>query len=206
MSRAIRLASNNYPFATRLRARELYLKGRTLVQVSEALGEEADKAAAEEAKLAGLPAPAPSPRIPPTVISYWATRGDWEAHRQATVRFVEKEQVKRIRKEAAAEVRQQGKQLQFLSGFLQQYFMTQKKDPNTGAVVVDGMGRPVMVPRGPLDWPIDDPVRAITALLSIAKHRADHVKLVSDMMGDSLPKIDPSEFSFLEPGAPSKGA
>ena len=123
-------------------------------------------------------------------------------HRQSAVRYVEKEQVKRIRREAASEIKQQGQQLRFLTTFLQQYFVTQKTDPNTGAPVFDGAGKPMMVPRGPMDWPIDDPIRAITSLLSISKHRADHVKLISDMLGPALPKLDPSEFSF-ESGPPS---
>jgi hypothetical protein len=198
MSRALRIQGAQYPFDTRFKAREIYLRGRSLAQVSEELGEDADKKAAEAATAAGLPAPPPSPRVPQTVISYWSRKGSWASHRGVAERFVEREQLKRIRKELAIKLRNNGNMLSFLQGFLQQYFHTEKRNEK-GEVILDENRKPIMVPRGPGDWAIDDPTKAIASMLSIFDKDVAYVKLISEMLGEALPKIDPNEVSFTAP-------
>lgn len=201
MSRELRIQSARHSFETKLRARELFLADHSFRQIGEILGQESDEAATAAASKTGGPPPPPSPRIAPSLLHFWATRGKWAAERGALQRKLERGQLGRVRREMGQHMNGQLVQLRELEAMVAGNFF-KAKTGSDGKPVLGDDGQPIMVPRTPEDFPIDDPVDLVRLTLRLVTVEMNYIKLVSDMLGDSLPKLDPESLSFPEPPTP----
>ena len=194
-----RQEGTNYPFAIRMRARDLYLRSYTYQQISDEIAKEQTELIEADAKAKEITKWQPFKPIPLTVISYWARKGNWEGQKQSAQRYAEKDQVKRVKKALASEVASNSKMLSFLQGYAQQ-FLT-KIEMKDGKPVLEADGKtPKRIPKTPEDWPMDDPVRAIQLLLQINTQKSANVKMITDLLGDALPKIDPEDLHLMHLG------
>jgi hypothetical protein len=201
MSRELRIQSSRHPFQTRLRARELFLADHSFREIAEILGKEADEVAAAAASKTGGPLPPPSPRIAPSLLHYWSRHGFWDAHRGVLQRDLQREQLGRARREMAQHMNEQFVQLREIDTFLIGNFL-KVKTGSDGEPVLGGDGLPIMVPKTPEDLPIDDPIDLVRLQLRLLTVRMSYIRMVSDMIGGALPKIDIDDFSLPEAPAP----
>jgi hypothetical protein len=113
-------------------------------------------------------------------------------------RNLAREQLNRVRRELAGEVNETSASLRDLETALTPNLLKVKTDPEGNAAFSDD-GRPIMVRKTPEDFPIDDPVDLVELMLRLVTIRMKYIKLVADMTGDALPKIDPQSLIFSEP-------
>lgn len=152
----------------RPKAKELYLIGRSLQTVADEVG------------------------VPLWVIKRWHTKEKWASQRKKLLQLADTEQLKRVRREMAAEVSKTFDKLALLETFSDRYLVKP---------VLDGAGKPVKKPDGeyaftdktPDDLPCNDPEAIMRLQLLVLQAKMRTIEKVSEMMGNSKPGLIPAQ-------------
>ena len=192
MSLNFRAESARHSMQTRVRARDLFLAGRTYAQITKILSKELARSATPGT--VGTPSTSPPPpRIWAGLIRYWAEKGSWESERQIGARNSEREQVDGVRRDVSRQVADCQASLAKIEGKLVRDFLEVKKD-EAGYPVLGKDGRPIMVPRHQDRLKVKSPTVLVRLLLRLVAARTEHIRLLTSLLGENLPGFDLETF------------